>query len=114
MRGKRRRCWSGQSYSHEAQGVLDLGRHLAVLGPLGRVLHEIHVPGVELVDVGETSGRERPQEVDRLWCVTPKEEVPGEQQARLLEKTIIRTLCASTQTRAYPMNKKNNMLCVVG
>lgn len=58
------------NHLHEAQRILDLGRHLAVLGALGRFCHEVHVPGVELVDVGEPAGREGPQEVDSLrWVV---------------------------------------------
>lgn len=54
---------------HEAKRVLDLVRHLAVLGALGRFGHEVHVPGVELVDVSEPAGREGPQEVDSLRYV---------------------------------------------
>lgn len=64
------------THLHEAQRVLDLGRHLAVLGALGCFGHKVHVPGVELVDVGETTGREGPQEVDRLH---PPESDDGEE-----------------------------------
>lgn len=53
-------------YLHEAEGVLDLGRHLTVLRSLRRVAHEVHVPSVELVHVRETALGEGPQKVDSL------------------------------------------------